>query len=202
MRFAAVTLAAAAVLLAGCRGNTSEKPPIHPIQDMRNQPKFRPEAENKFFPDGRSMRPPVEGTVAQGELREDAALYRVRIGEAYLAKAPIAVDEATLKRGQERFNIYCAACHDRSGSGRGMVVQRGFPPPVDLASERVRGFPDGQIFDVISNGVRNMPSYAAQIPEHDRWAIVSWVRVLQRSQHASVKDVPPDRANQIEPEAK
>lgn len=201
MRVAALMIAAAA-LLAGCRGNTSEKPPIHPIQDMRNQPKFRPEAKNAFFPDGRAMRPPVEGVVAQGELREDEAFYRGRMGEAYVAKAPIAVDEATLKRGQERFNIYCATCHDRTGSGRGMVVQRGFPPPVDLSSERVRGFSDGQIFDTLSTGVRNMPSYAAQIPEQDRWAIVSWVRVLQRSQHASVKDVPPDLQNQIEPEAK
>jgi mono/diheme cytochrome c family protein len=200
VRLAATVVALA--LLAGCRGQTSEKPPIRPIPDMRNQPKYRPEAASAFFPDGRAMRPPVAGTVAQGQLFEDAAFYRGREGANYLARAPIAVDEATLRRGEERYGIYCATCHDRAGGGRGISVQRGFPPPVDLASERVRGLPDGQIFEVIGQGVRNMPGYAAQIPEHDRWAIVTWVRVLQRSQHATIEDVPADRRNLIEPEAK
>jgi len=128
--------------------------------------------------------------VAQGQLREDDALYQGKEGETFVARAPIDVDEVTLKRGEERFNIYCTPCHDRTGGGRGMAVRRGYPPPVDLASERVRTMPDGQIFDTISHGVRNMPSYAAQVPPRDRWAIVLWLRVLQRSQHTTVADVP------------
>lgn len=188
--------------LAACRGQPSEKPPIHPIPDMRNQPKYRPLAQSAFFADGRAARPPVEGTVAQGRLKADEAFYTGRTERGFLLKAPVEVSEAVLKRGEERFNIYCAACHDRSGGGRGLAVQRGFPPPVDLNSERVRGLADGEIFHVVSRGVRNMPSYAAQIPEADRWSIVVWTRVLQRSQHASPGDVPEGQREQIEPEAK
>lgn len=191
-----------AAALAGCRGQISEKPPIRPIRDMREQPKYRPEAASAFFADGRAMRTPVEGTVARGQFHDDEGFWSGRTAKGYLAKAPIEVTEATLKRGQERFNIYCSTCHDRTGAGRGMVVQRGYPPPVDLVSARVRGFADGEIFEVVTRGVRNMPSYAAQIPEEDRWAIVTWVRVLQRSQHGALGDVPVDRRGQIEPEAK
>lgn len=169
---------------------------------MRRQPKYRPEAESTFFADGRAMRTPPEGTVAQGELKADEDFATGRTGKGFLVKAPIEVTEATLKRGEERFNIYCAACHDRSGTGRGMAVQRGFPPPIDLNSERVRSFADGEIFNVISHGVRNMPSYAAQVLEGDRWAIVAWVRVVQRSQHATLQDVPATLREKIEPEAK
>lgn len=200
MRLAPVLLAAA--LLASCRGQPSTEPPIHPVRDMRNQPKYRPQAASAFFADGRAMRTPVEGTIAQGELKADEVFFTGRNADGWAAKAPIAVTPATLRRGEERFNIYCAACHDRAGSGRGMAVQRGFPPPIDLTSERVRKFADGEIFHVVTQGVRNMPSYAAQVPEDDRWAIVTWLRVLQRSQHATLDDVPADRRDKIEPEAK
>ena len=110
---------------------------------------------------------------------------------------PAVVDEVLARRGQQRFDIYCAPCHDRAGSGHGMVVQRGFPLPIDLASDRARGLSDQQLFDTISHGVRNMPAYAAQIPPADRWAIVVWVRVLQRSQHATLADVPPEQRDRI-----
>ncbi len=99
------------------------------------------------------MRPLVEGTVAQGQLREDDAMYRGKSGEEYVATVPVPVDDALLQRGQDRYNIYCTPCHDKSGSGHGMIVKRGYPIPIDLASDRVRGLPDGQIFDVITNGV-------------------------------------------------
>ncbi len=194
--------AALALALSACRGQPSEDPPFHLVQDMRSQNKYRPEAASLFFADGRAMRPPVPGTVAQGELVEDEVFLQGKTSAGFARKAPIEVSEATMKRGQERFNIYCSVCHDRAGSGRGINVQRGFPPPVDLGSDRVRGFADGQIFQVISNGVRNMPSYAAQVPLADRWAIVTWVRVLQRSQRASEKDVPPALRDRIEPEEK
>lgn len=195
-------VALAGLALSACRGQPSTDPPIHPVPDMRVQPKVRPEAASAVFADGKGMRTPVEGTVAQGRLNADEAFHTGRTAEGFVAKAPVEVTEATLKRGQERFNIYCAACHDRTGGGRGMTVQRGFPPPVDLTGERVRGLADGEIFDVATHGVRNMPSYAVQVPEADRWAIVTWIRVLQRSQHASPADVPAERRDKIEPEAK
>ncbi len=187
-------------LAAGCRGQVSEDPPVHLLGVMDWQQKIQPEQASRFFPDGRAMRPLVEGTVAQGELREDDALYRGKEGEGYVARAPIAVDEVVLRRGEERFNVFCTPCHDRAGSGRGMAVRRGYPPPVDLASERVRTMPDGQIFDVISHGVRNMPSYRKQIPVPDRWAIVTWVRVLGHSPHAAIADVPPEARDPLDQE--
>lgn len=188
--------------LVGCRGGISDKPPFHVITDMDWQQKFLPQQEidTKLFADGRADRPPVAGTVAQGHLDEDDTFYRGKVGEAYVAVAPIEVNQRTLERGQDRFRIYCSPCHDQAGTGRGMVVQRGFPPPLDLTSGRVRGLSDGQVFDTITRGVRNMPSYAHQIPPEDRWAIVTWVRVLGRSQHASLEDVPQEARKNILPE--
>ena len=190
----------ALALLTGCRGQPSEDPPIHIIPDMDWQPKYQPQGESAFFADHRAMRAPVDGTVAVGQLREDDALYRGRRGDAWVGKAPIAVDAKTLRRGEERFGIYCTPCHDKTGSGRGVVVQRGYPIPPALYGDHARGLADGEVFDIISNGVRNMPSYRTQIPVEDRWAIVTWLRVLQRSQHASPSDVPADQRSKIEPE--
>jgi mono/diheme cytochrome c family protein len=196
-----VTAVAAAAIAAGCRGETSAEPPIHLIGDMDWQPKYQANQASPLFEDGRAMRPLVEGTVAQGQLREDDAMYRGKTGDAYAATVPVPVDEALLQRGQDRFNIYCTPCHDKSGSGHGMIVKHGYPIPLDLASDRVRGLPDGQIFDVITNGVRNMPSYRKQIPVEDRWAIVTWVRVIGRSQHATIEDVPPEQRDRIDAES-
>lgn len=173
------------LLLLACRGEPSPEPPLHGWTDMDTQPRYEPQGESAFFADGMAMRPPVEGTLARGQLGDEPRP---------------AVDAATARRGQQRFDIYCAPCHDRSGSGKGIVVQRGFPPPVDLASERVRGLSDRELVDVITHGVRNMPAYAAQIPAADRWAIALWVRVLQRSQRATVGDVPLAMQGRIEPE--
>jgi len=192
---------AAAAIASGCRGETSVDPPLHGFDDMDRQPKYQANQASPLFEDGRAMRPLVEGTVAQGELREDDAFYRGKSGDAYVATVPVPVDEARIARGQDRFNIFCTPCHDKTGSGHGMAVKHGYPIPLDLASDRVRGLPDGQIFDVISNGVRNMPSYRKQIPVADRWAIVTWVRVLGRSQHATIDDVPGEQQGRIDPES-
>ena len=196
-RLSVLAVGALALSLAACRGSKSEEPPIHIIPDMDWQPRYDPQGESAFFEDGRSMRPIPAGTVARGGLKE-TPFHTGREGEGYVALAPVEVDEKLLARGQERYNIFCAPCHDQTGAGRGLVVQRGFHLPVDLSSEHTRTISDGEIFEIITKGVRNMPPYAAQIPEHDRWAIVSWVRVLQRSQHASVEDVPPQMRGQIE----
>jgi mono/diheme cytochrome c family protein len=166
------------------------------------QPKYRPEAASAFFADGRAMRPPVEGTVAQGRLHEDLAFYEGVDPESGkpIARAPIPVDAGTLRHGRERFDIFCAPCHDRTGGGRGLVVQRGFHVPVELSGDRVRGLADGEIFQAMTKGVRNMPAYGSQIPEADRWAIVTYVRALGRSQHAALADVPVELQGKLEPE--
>jgi mono/diheme cytochrome c family protein len=187
--------------IAACRGGKSEDPPFHLIGDMDWQPKYQAEEASPLFEDGRAMRPLVEGTVAQGKLDEDDAFFRGKTVDAtYIERVPFEVTRAVIDRGQDRFNIYCTPCHDKTGSGRGMVVRLGYPPPVDLSSDRVRSMPDGEIFNVITNGVRNMPSYRTQIPPEDRWAIVAWVHVLGHSQHATVADVPPEQRSRIESE--
>jgi mono/diheme cytochrome c family protein len=173
-------LLGAAVLLSGCRGQTSRKPPLWIMHGMEFQPRYNAFEGNHFFADGRNMRTPPEGTVARGLLHEDDALYRGG-GEAPVAKIPMALTPALMERGQNRFNIYCTPCHSASGGGNGMVVQRGFLPPPDLHDARIAGLPDGEIFRIITHGIRNMPSYAKQIPEEDRWAIVAYVRALQYS---------------------
>ena len=173
---------ALAALLTGCR------------QDMQDQPKYIPLRPSSFFADGRSERPLVEGTVARGHLDADTAFYRGKVDGKPINAIPFSITRAVLQRGQERFNIYCAPCHDRLGNGHGMIAQRGFnhPPPQSYHIDRLRQAPVGYFFDVITNGLGAMPDYAAQIEPRDRWAIVAYVRVLQLSQHASVNDVPPE----------
>jgi len=189
-------LAPALLLLAGCRGQPSSDPPLHLAGDMDWQPKYRPQAESAFFSDRRAMRPLVEGTLARGWLDRDGAFYTGKDAEGFLASAPVEADEKVLARGRQRYGIYCSPCHDETGSGRGIVVRRGFPLPVRLGSERVRRMPDGQIFDVITNGARRMPAHGGQIPADDRWAIALWVRALGPGQPLS----PGDAARDVEPE--
>jgi mono/diheme cytochrome c family protein len=217
----AVAALAASALAAGCRGTPSEDAPFHLAPDMDWQPHRRPQQaaplanDQPIFADKRAARPIVEGTVAVGALKADDAFWR-GLGEdgkpvgrmpvdAVLAAHDVKSLAQLLPRGQERFNIYCAPCHDMAGTGNGIVIQRsqgGFPPPPQLGSSTVQDMTDGHIFDVITHGVRNMPSYAAQIPEADRWAITLWVRVLSKSQGATIEDVPAaERAKVAEPEA-
>ena len=177
-------------LLLGCRGQVSREPPMWIKHGMEFQPKYLAFQENGFFADGRNMRTPPAGTVAQGLLKEDDGFWRGGDSAHPIAKNPVPITDSLLHRGQERFDIYCAPCHGRTGVGNGMVVQRGFMPPPSYFDPRLMTMPDGQIFQIISNGVRNMPSYGKQIPEADRWAIVAYVRALQRSQSATMADVP------------
>jgi mono/diheme cytochrome c family protein len=177
-------LLGAAVLLSGCRGQTSRKPPIFIQHGMEFQPRFNAFEGNSFYADGRNMRTPPAGTVARGLLKDDDTFYRGGDTSSPVQANPVPVTADLLERGQERYNIYCAPCHSRTGLGNGMVVQRGFLPPPSLHDARIVQLPDGQIFQVISKGLRNMPSYAKQIPEADRWAVVAYVRALQYSQNA------------------
>jgi mono/diheme cytochrome c family protein len=183
----------AALLVASCtRGQPSERTPIHLNPNMDRQEKHRPQSASRFFADGAAQRTPVAGTVARDYLRADNAYCRgLNSRGAFVQDLPVGVSIQLLKRGRERYDIYCSPCHSRAGDGRGIMVERGYPPPTSFHVDRIREFPDGQIFDVITNGVRNMPSYKRQIPVDDRWAIVAYVRALQRSQHAALEDVPP-----------
>jgi mono/diheme cytochrome c family protein len=186
------------VSMSCLRGQPSEKPPIHLNPNMDDQNRYDPQEKSKFFADGRVMRVPEEGTVARGELREDDAYYRGTDTDGeFIPKIPIKVDQALMARGQERYNIYCAPCHSRAGDGKGIVPKRGFLPPPSFHQDKIRDFADGYIYNVISNGVRNMPAYKKQIPVHDRWAIIAYVRALQRTQNATASDVPKDKLNEL-----
>jgi mono/diheme cytochrome c family protein len=159
--------------------------------DMHVQPKENPLSRSDFYADQRSERPPVEGTVARDELRSDNYFYTGKIGSNPGDVMPFAVTKEVLDRGRERFNIYCAPCHSRLGDGNGFVPSRGFarkPPSFHIA--RLEKAPLGYFFDVMTNGFGIMPDYASQIPPHDRWDIVAYIRALQLSQNANMSDVP------------
>ncbi|WP_426745465.1 cytochrome c [Myxococcus faecalis] len=187
-----VPLGVSAAALGACRGQESAESPVifHLVPHMEFQPRYKPEGESAFFEDGRAMRPPVEGTVARGELPRGTPLETGRDGEGYVQVAPVTLDRALLARGRERFDIHCTPCHDATGRGRGMAVQRGYPSPPDLTDARVSALPDGELFNVITHGIRNMPAYATQLGVEDRWAIVAWVRVLEQARNSREEDVP------------
>ncbi len=171
-------LGAFLMLLSGCR------------LDMHLQPKYLPDEPTSFFPDGRSERPTVPGTVARGQLRTDELFYTGRENGVAVDEFPFPITRADLERGRERFNVYCTPCHDYTGSGRGMIVQRGFPQPPSYHIRRLRDAPVGHFYEVITNGFGAMYSYAARIEPADRWRIAAYIRVLQFSQNATIDDVP------------
>lgn len=184
-------------LLAGCRGEVSDKPPIHPVLDMDFQPKLKAQSESKFerWKDHRGMRPVIPGTVwrpgrRERELRERYPNLDVyKRGDTFVAANPLPKSAEVVARGRQVFEITCAACHGRAGKG-GMVARRWSVPvppitvpdpnqPDDQAKRRILEMPDGQVFDVITNGKGTMPSYAHQIRIEDRWAVIHYLRVLQ-----------------------
>ena len=173
-----LTLAVVAAAAAGCR------------RDMQDQPRYVPLRESTFFPDSRSARPLVPGTVARGQLRDDTLLYTGKVNGADATVFPFPVDARVMARGQERFNVYCSPCHGRTGIGDGMVVRRGYRRPPSLHDQRLRDAPVGHFFDVMTNGFGAMADYAAQVKPQDRWAIAAYVRALQLSGHATLADVP------------
>jgi mono/diheme cytochrome c family protein len=159
--------------------------------DMHVQPRINPLAKSDFFTDQRSARPPVEGTVARGQLHEDTYFYTGKIGNNPGDAMPFAVTKDVLERGRERYNIYCAPCHSRVGDGNGFIPSRGFTrKPPSFHDQRLQKSPLGYFFDVMTNGFGIMPDYASQIPPRDRWNIVAYIRALQLSQNASKSDVP------------
>jgi mono/diheme cytochrome c family protein len=195
--------------LAGCREQSSEDPPVLLERNMYDQERYNPESYSQFFNDHRTMRTPVEGTVARDRYEDDPEIatglladktgYVLTVPQTFVQRS--GGMEKLLARGQERFNIYCAPCHGATGDGKGMVVckrdkvtdpcqSRGFAPLPTYSDPRLRQMPDGQVFATITHGVRSMPAYGPQVPVADRWAIVSYVRALQLSQMAQATPQP------------
>jgi mono/diheme cytochrome c family protein len=177
---------------------------------MHDQPRYEPLEASKFFDDGRASRPLVEGTVPRGSLTAEqpqsgpaSAQIPVpggpagRAGQAPDRDFPFPVTFALLARGQERFNISCSPCHGRVGDGNGMIVQRGFRRPPSLHEQRLREATVSHFYDVITNGIGAMPSYADQVAPRDRWAIIAYLRALQLSQNATLHDVPPEERQKL-----
>lgn len=194
------------LFIARARLMKSGKPRIHLVSDMDSQPRYGAQAGSRLFEDGRAMRPQVEGTLAVGQLQNDGHFFLGKVDNEWTKTFParVVVSESCMERGQERFNIYCATCHGLVGDGKGMVAVRAlermepdWATPTALSSPGVWEQPAGQIFNTITNGAGEMPAYAAQIPVEDRWAIVLYVRALQRSQHADIQDVPEEKRGSL-----
>ena len=190
-------------LACGCRGEVTQETPWVGIRGMYDQPKYEMQSEGAFFEDGRSMRPPVEGTLSrEEEIDPEVSRGRLEDETGYVLAIPQKVvdrfdredpKQAMSKmeeRGKERYNIYCQPCHGLSGDGKGMVVRHGMLPPPTYHQDRLRHAPDGQIYATIENGKGNMPAYGPQIPINDRWAIVAYVRALQLSQEKVAQEAP------------
>ena len=186
---------ATVMVVAGKRGDLSRRPPIYLFPDMKIQPKLRPQTANEFYGDGLSSQLPVPGTVARGSAYEESPVNTGRLPGTtnFVADLPVPVTEVLLARGQERFNISCAVCHGALGDGKGTPAKLGMTVIGDLHDAKARKVPqqpDGEIFNTISNGKGLMGGYAGLISIADRWAIVAYVRALQRSRLASLEDVP------------
>jgi cytochrome c553 len=165
---------------------------------MEDQPKLKAMTASDFFTDGRSARQPVAGTVARGHFHDDELMFDGKTNGRDAAVFPFPVTKDVLARGQERYDIFCAVCHDRAGTGNGIVVQRGFPKPASFHSDALRKAPVGRYFDVITNGQGTMYSFGDRIDARDRWAIIAYIRALQLSQNATLADVPPDERGRLQ----
>jgi mono/diheme cytochrome c family protein len=187
-----VALLLTLICVAGCRGETSRKEPVAIFRNMYQQPRYNPQSFSAYFQDTRTMRPPMEGTLAREmEINPVVGEGRTADGKGFVDTIPPLVVqragdlERLITRGQARCGIYCVPCHDGLGNGKGMVITRaanqGFSPPT-FHQDRLRTMPDGQLFQTIAYGFNSMPAYGAQIPVDDRWAIVAYVRALQLSQ--------------------
>ena len=197
--------------VAGCTGDTSTEPPIVPIRNMYNQPRYDAQSKAPFFADGRTMRPQVEGTVAyEADPELSHATGRTDDNATWVLEIPAPIVErqggmaAFIERGHERYEIYCSACHGSSGDGKGVVAMRAdslgattMIPPT-FHDSRLRRIPDGQLFSTVSNGIRNMPAYRQSIPQDDRWAIVAYVRALQLSQASRPESDEPKPAQEAD----
>jgi mono/diheme cytochrome c family protein len=176
----------------GCRGQKSTEPPIHLVPNMDVQEKYKAFGENPVFHDKRNMRPIPEGTIARGHLDADKAYFTGMVDSQFVSnQLPLTME--LLERGRERYDIYCSVCHGLTGSGKGIIIQKGFTPAPSYHDERIINMSDGEIFNVITNGIRTMQPVKTQVPVEDRWAVTAYIRALQRSQNGTINDVPEDK---------
>jgi mono/diheme cytochrome c family protein len=182
----ALGVIAVSLAVAGCR------------QDMHDTPRYEPLEASTFFANGQASRLLVANTVARGMLREDTHLNEGKVDGQLATTFPMPVTAEVMARGRERFNVFCTPCHGPTGSGNGMVVQRGFRAPPSYHEDRLRNAPVGYFFDVMTNGFGAMNDYASQVPVADRWAIAAYIRALQLSQRATVDDVPANRRAELD----
>jgi mono/diheme cytochrome c family protein len=182
----------AVVAVAGRRGDTSRRPPIEVFPDMDRQPKLRPQAGNSFFADGLSSQLPPAGTVARGAHYEDSAANNGRVPGTtnFVEILPVPVTAQLLERGAQRYTIYCAPCHGAGGDGKGITGKYGMVAMANFHDARLVKLADGDIFNTITHGKNLMGGYAAALEINDRWAIIAYVRALQRSRLADLNDVP------------
>jgi mono/diheme cytochrome c family protein len=208
MRYAYFTLVFLVVLTVsvfGFRGSKSTRPPLMVFPDtffpeMNIQAKYKPQAESKFFADGRTDRPLPPGVVARGFLREDAHLYAGKDASGQWAKgfpSTIKIDARLMERGRERYTIYCAPCHGAVGDGKGIVTQYNWGAPANFLSDTLRNMPDGQIFETITHGAKTMFAYGDKLVPEDRWAVIAYVRALQRAQNSRIEDVEPNHKQEL-----
>jgi len=212
MRYAYYTLAFLVVLLLsvmGFRGMTSTRPPIEMFPDMDHQAKYKPQMESKFFADGRADRPLPAGTVPYGRgeggadsgkivqdpsfLRTDGVHFTGKNADGSFAKgfpSEVTIDSAFVHRGQNRYQIYCAPCHGALGDGNGITKSYGMVATPTYHDDRLRTMTEGEIFNTITNGKNTMFPYADKLSPDDRWAVIAYVRALQRAHHATIDDVP------------
>jgi mono/diheme cytochrome c family protein len=200
----AITLVPLAYL-ALMRSTDQPVPRIQVVYDMDTQPRAKAQTVSDFFSDGHSARRFPEGTVAQNEAATDDAYAFGKQDTTWITHLPVPITREMLTRGRERFDIFCASCHGRLGDGKSLVHQRAsslgegtWTPPADITAKTTVDRPSGELFDIISNGVRNMPAYGPQIPVADRWAVVAYLRALQRAANGQLEDVPVDRRNRIQ----
>jgi len=202
MRYAYFTLAFVVVLLLsvmGFRGMKSTRPPIEVFPDMDHQAKYKPQAESKFFADGRADRAIPVGTVPHGRtvdadpafLRADDFRYAGKAADGSFARGfPVEVTQALVQRGQNRYQIYCYPCHGALGDGNGITKSYGMVATPSYHDDRIRTMAEGEIFNTITHGKNTMFSYADKLSPDDRWAVIAYVRALQRAHHATIDDVP------------
>jgi hypothetical protein len=207
------------VVLAGFRGTHSDLPPLQIFPDMKHQPRYDPQHESTFFSDGSASRRPVAGTIPLGYTLPGAFLQATaknstlqpegfsnepnyyntgKFGDVYGDGFPVDVTEAFIKRGQERFNINCAVCHGKVGLANGITSQFGIAAIANLQDDRIRSMPDGQIFSTITNGKNTMGAYGPNIAVEDRWAIVAYVRTLQKSQSIKLAELPEAKQKELQ----
>lgn len=212
-----IVLVVGVVALAGFRGQKSSNPPYILFPDMKIQPRFDPQHETTFFQDSRAAREPVPGTIPLGYTLEnryyqtganntsnasgftDQPDYRNtgKIGDVYGDGIPLEVNEALIERGEQRFNINCAVCHGPAAAGDGIAKKFGLVTVASLQDERIRTMPDGQIFNTITNGKNTMGAYGPMVSVEDRWAIISYLRVLQKSQNAKLAELPESEQKEL-----